>query len=49
MKVTSQKYDVYAAKSQLFTHPMGRLLRQQGFDPAPVDAKGFESVLSVLR
>lgn len=42
-------HDMYAAKSQFITHLMGRVLGQQGLEPTPVDTKGFESILSLVK
>jgi len=42
-------HDMFAAKSQFITHLMGRVLGQQGLEPTPVDTKGFESVLDLVK
>jgi arogenate dehydrogenase (NADP+) len=50
MKAMSCKdHDMYAAKSQFITHLMGRVLGEQGLKATPVDTKGFESVLSLVK
>lgn len=47
--MTCKEHDMYAAKSQFITHLLGRVLGQQGLMPTPVDTKGFESVLGIVK
>jgi len=42
-------HDRHAADSQFITHLVGRMLGNQQLVPTPIDTKGFESLLGVIR
>jgi len=47
--MSCQAHDAYAANSQFITHLMGRILGAQGLRMTPIDTKGFESVLTLVK
>lgn len=47
--MSCQAHDAYAANSQFITHLMGRILGAQGLSMTPIDTKGFESVLTLVK
>ncbi|CAJ1912796.1 unnamed protein product [Cylindrotheca closterium] len=47
--MSCQAHDAYAANSQFITHLMGRILGAQGLQMTPIDTKGFESVLTLVK
>eukprot|EP00980_Cylindrotheca_fusiformis_P007096 scaffold1489_cov194-Cylindrotheca_fusiformis.AAC.6 len=47
--MSCKAHDAYAANSQFITHLMGRILGAQGLSMTPIDTKGFESVLNLVK
>jgi prephenate dehydrogenase len=47
--MSCKAHDAYAANSQFITHLMGRILGAQGLRMTPIDTKGFESVLNLVK
>ncbi|KAL3822271.1 hypothetical protein ACHAXA_005904 [Cyclostephanos tholiformis] len=47
--MSCRDHDTYAANSQFITHLVGRVLGAQGLSSTPIDTKGFESVLKLIK
>jgi arogenate dehydrogenase (NADP+) len=47
--MSCKAHDAYAANSQFITHLMGRILGAQGLSMTPIDTKGFENVLNLVK
>jgi len=47
--MTSAQHDQFAAESQFVTHLVGRMLGHLSLKPTPIDTKGFESLLGVVK
>ena len=49
VQISCEEHDTAAANSQFITHLVGRILGRQGLDYTPIDTKGFESVMNLIR
>ena len=49
VEFSCKDHDFYAASSQFLTHLTGRILGEQGLVPTPIDTKGFENVLNLVK
>jgi len=49
VELSCKDHDYYAASSQFLTHLTGRILGEQGLVPTPIDTKGFENVLNLVK
>jgi len=49
VELSCKDHDFYAASSQFLTHLTGRILGEQGLLPTPIDTKGFENVLNLVK
>lgn len=47
--LSCRSHDIYAADSQFLTHLMGRILSEQNLVATPIDTKGFESILNLVK
>jgi len=49
VELSCKDHDFFAASSQFLTHLTGRILGEQGLVPTPIDTKGFENVLNLVK
>jgi len=47
--MSCKQHDNYSSRSQFITHLMGRILAKQGLTATPIDTKGFQSVLQLIK
>mmetsp|Transcript_5995 Transcript_5995/g.11548 ORF Transcript_5995/g.11548 Transcript_5995/m.11548 type:complete len:402 (-) Transcript_5995:287-1492(-) len=49
ISMSCKEHDEFAANSQFITHLMGRILGAQGLKATPIDTKGFQNVLKLVK
>ena len=49
VEMTCEEHDKLAASSQFITHTVGRMLGRMSLDDTPINTKGYESLLSLVR
>ena len=49
MEMTPEEHDRLAARSQGITHFIGRVLREYGIEPTPIDTEGFRDLQLVVE
>ena len=49
VEMTCEEHDKLAASSQFITHTVGRMLGRMALDDTPINTKGYESLLNLVR
>ncbi|OWM81851.1 arogenate dehydrogenase 2, chloroplastic [Punica granatum] len=49
VKMPCSEHDKYAAGSQFITHTMGRMLEKFGLEYTPINTKGYETLLDLVK
>jgi arogenate dehydrogenase (NADP+) len=49
VEMSCEEHDKYAASSQFITHTVGRVLGQLTLESTPINTKGYETLLSLVR
>ncbi|KAA8522959.1 hypothetical protein F0562_009382 [Nyssa sinensis] len=49
MEMTCAEHDRHAAGSQFITHTMGRVLEKLRLEPTPINTKGYETLLNLVK
>ena len=49
VEMTCEEHDKLAASSQFITHTVGRMLGRMELPDTPINTKGYESLLSLVR
>lgn len=49
VEMSCAEHDKYAAGSQFITHTVGRVLEKLGLETTPINTKGYETLLDLVR
>ncbi|KAK9283882.1 hypothetical protein L1049_012137 [Liquidambar formosana] len=49
LEMSCEEHDRMAARSQFLTHTIGRTLSEMQIEPTPIDTKGFQTLLQLLK
>ncbi len=49
VEMTCEEHDKLAASSQFITHTVGRMLGRMSLPDTPINTRGYESLLSLVR